>query len=46
MPDTLIAVIIAGRSPAWSGGGDGGGVVKILIPGTMAPSFAPWKPVN
>lgn len=36
------------RSPAWRGGdgGGGGGVVKIPIPGTMAPGFAPWKPAN
>jgi len=44
MPDTLIAVIIDGRAPAWRG--SGGGVVKIPIPGTMASGFALWKPAN
>jgi len=29
-----------------SSGGGGGGVVKIPIPGTMAPGFASWKPAN
>jgi len=43
MPDTLIAVIMAGCFGQRSGAG---GVVKIPIPGTMAPGFAAWKPAN
>lgn len=33
-------------SGSGGGGGGNGGVVKIPIPGTMAPGFAPWKPAN